>query len=160
MQYINDIKLPYYYILTLICSLVCCSLLFIGLLWGFVVMLIKRNKSKKKPAIKPLPIFRDINTIKEEYLSALAGLEKQVAEGKISNRQIFKKISQILRGFIGEAKKILTLPKTKTELEPLKMDYLNGMIDSCYKVEFSKDPPKVDPMEFISSIKKYIKKWN
>ena len=160
MQYINDIKMPYYFVLTLCSTLLCCCMLGIGLLSAFVAFIVKRNKGKKKIIATPAPVFRSIDVIKREYLAALSDLEKLISEGKIQNRQIFQKISVILRGFIGEAKKILTLSKTKKELEPLQMEYLNSMIDSCYKVEFTRESPKVEPLEFISSIKKYISEWN
>jgi hypothetical protein len=131
----------------------------IALLSAFVAFIVKR-KSKKKIVAIPSTVFRSIDVIKREYLVALSELEQLISENKIDNRRIFQKISVILRGFIGEAKKILTLSKTKKELEPLQMDYLNSMIDSCYKVEFTRESPKVEPLEFISSIKKYISEWN
>lgn len=150
--------MPYYFVLTLCSSVLCCCMLGVALLTAFVAFIVKRRK--KKIVATPTTVFKSIDVIKKEYITALNDLEKLISENKIDDRHIFQKISSILRGFIGEAKKILTLSKTKKELEPLKMDYLNSMIDSCYMVEFKRESPKVEPLEFISSIKKYISEWN
>lgn len=105
------------------------------------------------------PDCKDIILIKNNYLLKIQKLLDDFNQNKISNRQAYQALSNIIRTFIYEATNIKVQNYTLKDISQINMPILYELVSEYYNPEFSKIS-KGNIKESINKTRLVIEKWN
>ncbi len=149
MQLNTNLNGPFYYA---IYPLIIVILLIIITIIVFLCLNIKIKKKEKPVIVVP----KDINSIKQKYITELDNLSKNLHT--FSKRQVYNILSNIMRKFILEVTNIDVLKYSLSEIRALKIDSLTALVTEYYEPEFSKESD-ANPITSINNTKEVISKW-
>ena len=118
----------------------------------------KRNKKKETPVIKEIDKI-DINIIQEKYIIKLEELKKDLEKNKISIREAYQALSELVRYFVYEVTNIEVQNYTLKEIKKLNIPVLYNLIKEYYAPEFA-NISLGNVKESIERTKEVIKKWS
>lgn len=124
-----------------------------------VLLFIKKHNSKKE--IKPniiIPAYKDLISIKKNYLLKLKELTNNLNSNNISSRKAYQHLSSLIRNFIYETTNIKVQNYTLKEIEMIGIPILYELVNEYYDPEFA----KISKGNISSSINKtrmVIEKW-
>ena len=108
--------------------------LFIILVFLFTVYFYKKRNKKVKvgiPQIKKIDV-KDINEIQKKYIKKLDELRNELKKEKISIREAYQNLSEIVRYFVYEVTDIEVQNYTLKEIKKLNMPKLYNLIKEYY----------------------------
>lgn len=162
MQEINDIQPiiePNYLIIIL--GIICISsiiLVIFTLIFKFIYNRFLKPTEKNEPPRKEIVVKIDY---KQEALKKLKVLESEILENRIALSESYSSVSETVRWFIEGVKKNQALKKTKTELEYMKINKLNELLNEAYEVVFAKGKTEQEAtLRYINSAIKIIEAWH
>ena len=123
----------------------------------FTILFIKKTK-KQNIIIKQIIPKKDINIIKNDYLSRINNLLNDINNKKVSNRKAYQQLSVLIRNFIYEATGIKVQNYSLEEIKITSIPYLYDLIYEFYDPEFN----KISTSSIKDSINKtvsVIQKW-
>lgn len=123
----------------------------------FTILFIKKTK-KQNIIIKQIIPKKDINIIKNDYLSRINNLLNDINNKKVSNRKAYQQLSVLIRNFIYEATGIKVQNYSLEEIKITSIPYLYDLIYEFYDPEFN----KISTSSVKDSINKtvsVIQKW-
>ena len=132
MQLNTNLNGPFYYE---IYPLIVVILLIIITIIVFLCLNVKIKKKEKKIPVIVTP--KDINSIKQKYISELDNLNKNIHT--FSKRQVYNILSNLMRNFILEVTSIDVLKYSLNEIKKLNMNSLTELVSEYYEPEFSKE---------------------
>ncbi len=139
------------------------SLLIILIIVVIIILLIifypKKKKNNTTVTNVIIPSEKDIQKIKNKYLTEIKRLAINFNENKISNRMAFQQLSLIIRNFIHEATNIQVQNYTLSEIKQINMPILYELVSEYYDPEFCKIS-KGNVLQSIAKTKEVIEKWN
>ena len=121
------------------------------------IIFMKKNKKQEIIVQKVLP-KKDINIIKNDYLSRINYLLNDINNNKISNRKAYQQLSILIRNFIYETTGIKVQNYSLEEIKIASIPYLYDLIYEFYDPEFN----KISTASIKDSINKtvsVIQKW-
>lgn len=118
----------------------------------------KMNKKKEKPKIKEIDKI-DINIIKQKYIMKLEELKNDLEKSKLSIRQAYQNLSELVRYFVYEVTDIEVQNYTLKEIKKLNMPVLYNLIKEYYSPEFA-NISLGNVKESIERAEEVIKKWS
>ncbi len=135
------------------------GLLSIGI--GMIIIFWPKKRTHKKDKVPQVTVVpeKSLATIKEKYDKLLKDTETARFDEKISDRQAYQKLSEVVRDFVFEATGIRVQNYTLEEIKEAKLPKLYRLIKECYVPEFALE----DNSNVYNSIKKarkVIKEWN
>lgn len=137
------------------------ALIFVGILI-FLQIFYRRKLSEAlhgpKPAKVTPPPPRNIPRIKQKYLRRLATLEKKAGERRIEPRDLYLKLSNLVRMFTFEATGIKVQHYTLNEIRALHMPALTALVQEYYEPEFARSS-NPDIYASIERTRKMIRSW-
>lgn len=131
------------------------------LVFLFTVYFYKKRKKKVKveiPQIKKIDV-KDINEIQKRYIKKLDELQNELKEEKISIREAYQNLSEIVRYFVYEVTDIEVQNYTLKEIKKLNMPKLYNLIKEYYIPEFA-NISSGNAKESIAKAREVIRKWN
>ena len=96
---------------------------------------------------------------KNKSIAELDSLEKEYKDNKVSYRNTYVRISDIIRSFIFDATKINVQNYTLQDVEKLDMPVLTELMKEYYKPEFSYNE-QGNVIESINKTREAIRKWS
>ena len=124
-----------------------------------IFILIKYLKKKEGQKKIIIPNQKDLMTIKKNYLLKIQKLSNDFNEKKISSRQAYQSLSNIIRNFIYETTNIKVQNYTLKDIEMINMPILYELVNDYYDPEFSKIS-KGNITDSIEKTRMVIEKWN
>lgn len=133
-------------------------ILFIILIALLIIRLYKYpiKRKEKVKVIKPKTV--DKNKIRNNYISELLKLEKDVDSKKVTIRAAYQKQSIIIRKFVYEMTGVHVNNYTLEDIKNINMPELYNLVKEYYDPEFSKIS-KGDVKNSINKTLEVIRKW-
>lgn len=107
---------------------------------------------------KPVRV-RDANAIKNKYIRRVDILYKAYNQNKISERDFYGDLSNLIRSFVFEMTGVETHKYTLMEIRQMNMPGLEKMINDYYTPEFARDSHG-NPETAALEARKAIERWN
>ena len=136
----------------------CIFLLILFLILLFLFILHHSNKNNDIKSSIVVPNIKDMNLIKNKYLSLLQNLLNDFNNRKINNRKAYQTLSKLIRHFVFEATNIKVQYYTLTDIRQIGMPILYELIYEYYNPEFSK-LSKGNIINSINKARMVIEKW-
>lgn len=139
-------------------------LLFIALVIPHIVGLYRRSQEKKRqlmyqmrmnpPKVRPVPMI-----VKSQYLRQLALLNGRLRDGKVSSKQGFQELSQMIRRFAKDYAGIEVTNKTLEEISRMDYPQLTELVSEYYAPEFAPNY-EGDLASSIAKTRRVIETWS
>ncbi|MCR5148136.1 MAG: hypothetical protein K6C35_04115 [Eubacterium sp.] len=114
------------------------------------------KKPKKVKIKKPRP--KTMEEIKKKYLFMLNSIESNLAGGKITVREGYKRISECIRGFVFEATGVPVDKFSLSEIRKMRMPVLTSLVQEYYEPEFARTT-YADIRQSAFKTRKAIETW-
>ena len=150
MEIKNDLEMPFNYSWDLVklLSIVIIAIIIILIFYKYFEKIIDKVRNKIS-----LPY------IKAWYIKKLQILLNNISKDKISIRDSYLQLSNIIREFIERVTGINVLTLSKKEIQNMKINNLSLLMEEYYPPEFSKNL-KGDIITSINKTMEVIRKWN
>ncbi len=122
---------------------------------------IRRMKPVKYKGVKKRITPELLFNLKRDYVAQIDGLVNEYNSGKISKRDGYQDLSQIIRKFVHEVTGINVETLTKKEIKALGIRHLDNLMVEYYVPEFAEDE-KAEEKNLVQSCQRamgVIKSW-
>lgn len=110
------------------------------------------NKKKSKPV--------NIEKLKIKYLDKIEKLEEKQKAEKISGRQSYLELSEIVREFVQESTGVKVSNYSLGEIKTLSMPSLYVLIEQFYKPEFGAEETEEGIENAFKDARRVVTEWN
>lgn len=125
----------------------------------YVTILRGRRRPRILPKVEQAVVKVDLAQVRAEYLARIDDLIRDFKGGKVSNRQGYQRLSQLIRQFIFKVTDIRVQNYTLSEIKTLKIDGLTELVAEYYSPEFAPDSHG-DFMVSVAKTRKVIELWH
>lgn len=137
------------------------------IVFGYLIFLIvskivekaKQREPKKAPEVKVVVPPVDIEQLKLKYIQEVNRIEAELAQGSITSRDAYQKMSMCIRSFVYEATRINVQSCTLQDIRKLNMPSLENLIAEYYIPEFAQDSVG-DVSAALQKTRRAIETWN
>lgn len=136
------------------------AILFLILAFTIYILIKNKKKQRKINTVEIKEVSKDKKElIQQKYLNELEKLENKIKQNEITLRQVYQKLSNIIRHFVYEVTGIKVQNYTLEEIEKINMTMLHELIKEYYAPEFAKKSLG-DAKSSVEKTRKVIEKWN